>query len=102
VVNCNRPVTDTPEKAAAQVRDIEAGTGLTGTGLVSNAHLVRETTVQTVLDGWTFTQRTAQRTGVPALCACCMTALADAVRAQGVPVFPIGMYMRDSYLDKPV
>ena len=102
VVNCNRPGTDTPEKAAEMVRAIGETTALAVTGLLSNAHLVRETTAETVLEGWRFTEETAALTGVPALCACCMEALAPSVRAAGVPVFPIGMYMRDSYLDRPV
>jgi hypothetical protein len=89
VVNCNRPGTDTPEKAAAQVRDIEAGTGYTVTGLVSKRpprpgdHGADRTGRLDVHAA----HRAAHRR-VPALCACCMTALADAVRAQGVRSFP--------------
>ena len=41
VVNCNRPGTDTPEKAAGHIRAIEESSGLAVTGLVSNAHFVR-------------------------------------------------------------
>lgn len=102
VVNCGRPGTDTPEKASAHIRAIQEATGLTVTGLVSNNHLIRFTTAETVLEGWDFTGQVAAATGVPALCACCMASLAPAVRARGVPVFPLGMYMRDSYLDKQV
>ena len=102
VVNCGRPGTDTPEKAAAHIRAIEAATGLTVTGLVSNNHLIRYTTEETVLTGWDFTNQVAAATGVPALCACCMASLESAVRARGIPVFPLGMHMRDSYLDKEV
>lgn len=102
VVNCNRPGTDTPEKAAAHIRAIETATGLTVTGLISNAHLIRFTTADTVLSGWKFTEQTAALTGVPPLCACCAELLAPAVAAQGIPVFPVGMFMRDSYLDQPV
>lgn len=102
VVNCGRPGTDTPEKAAAHIRAIQEATGLAVTGLVSNSHLIRYTTEETVLEGWDFTGQVAANTGVPALCACCMASLAPAVRARGIPVFPLGLYMRDSYLDKQV
>ena len=102
VVNCNRPGTDTPEKAAAHVRAIEETTGLSVTGLVSNAHLVRFTAAETVLEGWAFTKRVEELTGVPALCACCMASLVPQVENRGFAVFPIGMYMRESYLDKQV
>lgn len=102
VVNCNRPGTDTPEKAVRQIREIEGVTGLTVTGLVSNAHLIRYTTAEMVAEGWEFTKRVEEMTGVPALCACCMEYLAEAAEKENIPVFPIGMYMRDSYLDKRV
>ena len=102
VVNPNRPGSDTVEKAAEHIRSIEAATGLRVTGLISNAHLIRETTAEDVLRGWTFTAEVAEMSGVPALCACCMEALAPQVEGRGFDVFPIGMYMRDSYLDKKV
>lgn len=102
VVNCGRPGTDTPEKAIDHIRAIQDATGLAVTGLVSNNHLIRFTTEDTVVEGWEFTQRVAEATGLPALCACCMASLASAVRARGVPVFPLGLHMRDSYLDKEV
>ena len=102
VVNRNRPGTDTPEKAADHVRGIEEATGLTVTGLISNAHFIHLTTADTVTDGWTFTKRVEALTGVPALGACCMRSLLPALAGCGFPLFPIGMYMRDSYLDKSV
>ena len=102
VVNCNRPGTDTPEKAAAHIRAIEETTGLTVTGLISNAHLIRFTTADTVLEGWTFTKQVEALSGVPALAACCMEPLVPEVAGHGFDVFPIGMFMRDSYLDKQV
>ena len=102
VVNCNRPGTDTPEKAADHIRAIEAASGLAVTGLVSNAHFIRFTTADTVREGWDFTRKVEAMTGVPALAACCMGSLLPTLSGCGFPLFPIGMYMRDSYLDKPV
>ncbi len=102
VVNPNRPGTDTPEKAAAHIRAIESASGLTVTGLISNAHFIHMTTAETVMEGWDFTKRTEALSGVPALGACCMRSLCPALAACGFPIFPVGMYMRDSYLDKPV
>lgn len=102
VVNPNRPGSDTVDKAVEHIRGVERATGLTVTGLVSNAHLIYETTAEDVLRGWAFTAEVAARSGVPALCACCMEKLAPEVAGRGFDVFPIGMYMRDSYLDKKV
>ena len=102
VVNCGRPGTDTPEKAAAHLAAIESATGLHVSGLISNNHLIRYTTAEDVLRGWAFTKEVEALTGVPTLAACCMTSLIPAVSGHGFDVFPIGMYMRDSYLDKQV
>ena len=102
VVNPNRPGTDAPEKAADHLRAIEGASGLAVTGLISNAHFIYDTTAETVRDGWAFTKEVEALTGVPALCACCMRALLPELAGCGFPLFPVGMYMRDSYLDKPV
>lgn len=102
VVNPNRPGTDTPEKAAEHIRSIEAASGLAVTGLISNAHFIYYTTAETVKDGWAFTKEVEALTGVPALAACSMRSLLPALEGCGFPLFPIGMFMRDSYLDKPV
>ncbi|MBR3560436.1 MAG: hypothetical protein IKN81_02740 [Oscillospiraceae bacterium] len=102
VVNPNRPGSDTVEKAAEHIRSIERTTGLAVTGLVSNAHLIYETTAEDVLRGWEFTSAVAAKCGIPALCACCMAPLVSRVQGRGFDVFPVGMYMRESYLDKKV
>ncbi len=102
VVNCCRPGTDTPEKAAEHLRAIEAASGLAVTGLISNAHFIRQTTADTVREGWDFTKQVENQTGIPALAACCMEALLPALAGCGFPLFPVGMYLRDSYLDKTV
>ena len=60
------------------------------------------TTADTVLEGWDFTKQVEALTAVPALGACCMRSLCPALDGCGFPVFPIGMFMRDSYLDQTV
>ena len=102
VVNPYRPGSDTVEKAVEHIRGIERTTGLQVTGLIANGHLIRYTTPDEVLRGWEFAAEVAAQTGIPALGACCMESLAEQVVGRGFDVFPIGMYMRDSYLDKQV
>jgi len=102
VVNPFRPGSDTAEKAAEHIRGIEETTGLHVTGLIANGHLIRQTTPDEVLRGWEFAQEVSAQTGVPALCACCAEPLVPLVGGRGFDVFPIGMYMRESYLDKRV
>ncbi len=102
VVNPFRPGSDTEDKAVAHIRDIERATGLCVTGLVANGHLIRQTTPDEVARGWEFTSAVAASTGIPALCACCMEPLVPRLADRVPAVFPIGMYMRDAYLDKDV
>ena len=102
VVNRNRPGSDTVEKAVEHIRAIERVTGQRVTGLISNTHLIRETTAQDVRSGAAFALSVGEKTDIPVLCACCMEELAPQLTDCPVPVFPIGMYMRESYLDKKV
>ncbi len=100
VVNKSRPGTDTAEKALWQLRSIEAMTGLPITGLISNTHLLRLTGREEVLAGWDFTQALSRETGIPALCACCPRDLLPSLEDTDLPLFPLGLYMRPTYLDR--
>lgn len=100
IINPSRPGTDTVDKAMEHLRAIEDVTGLKVTGLISNNHLIRYTTPEDVMNGWAFTKEVEKLSGVPALAACAMESVAKQIT--GIPVFTIGMYMRDSYLDKTV
>ena len=111
VVNCNRPGTDSVEKALEQIRKVEQTTSLRVTGLVSNAHMIRYTTAEDVLNGWAFTKEVSKSCGIPALAACAMDSVADEIEKRcssgeiiptDMEIFRIGMHMRDSYLDKTV
>ena len=100
VVNKNRPGTDTVPKALGQLRGIEAMIGLPVTGLVSNTHLLRLTEKRDILEGWDFASALGRETGLPVLCACCPRELLESLAGSGLPLFPIGLYMRPTYLDK--
>lgn len=102
VLNKNRPGTDTLEKALFQLRSIEKTTSLSVSGIISNTHLIRYTSVDDVIEGWDFAKELSRETGIPALCACCMESLVPQLSGCGFDIFPIGMHMRESYLDKQV
>ncbi len=103
VVNMYRPGTDTVDKIAAEIAEIERTTALHVTGLVSNAHFIWDTTEADVLEGLAFTREAGARTGLPVVCACANERLAGKIKTDGeTPVFPVGMHMRKSYLDKKV
>ena len=102
--NKNRPGTDTPEKVLAEIEAIQYSTGLVMSGIISNSHFIRETTVQDVLEGAAFAKRISEMSGLPVLCSTCSTKLVEDVRKADptLEVFPVGMYMRQTYLDKKV
>ncbi|MEZ5126591.1 MAG: ParA family protein [Thermoleophilia bacterium] len=68
VVNRYRNLTATPSEAEGVLREIEAASRLTATGVVNNSHLQRETTAQTVLDAVPFGRDTARLLRLPLVC----------------------------------
>lgn len=65
VLNFRRPFTTSAEEAVAMVRAIEGAARRRVTGLVSNTHLLGETTAEVVLHGYTLACRVSEELGVP-------------------------------------
>ena len=66
VVNARRPFCDTPEGVLAAIRRVEQGAGgWRVTGLVSNTHLMEETTPEMIHEGLSTSQTVAAELGVP-------------------------------------
>ena len=65
VLNFRRPSTPDPERALAMVREIEAVGRVPVSGLISNTHLMDETTPEVVLDGYRQALETARLAEVP-------------------------------------
>jgi hypothetical protein len=65
VLNFRRPYTETVDDAVEMVRAIEQAGRLPVTGLVSNTHLLAETTPEIVLEGLRLAEEAAKRVGVP-------------------------------------
>jgi hypothetical protein len=65
VLNFCRPFTRDPEEAEAMVRRIESVSRLEVRGLVSNSHLMDDTTADVVVEGYRMAVETGRRLGVP-------------------------------------
>jgi hypothetical protein len=65
VLNFRRPSTTSPPEAVAMVRAIEAVARVPVTGLVSNTHLMRETTPQVVLGGYRMAEEAGHELDLP-------------------------------------
>jgi len=65
VLNFRRPATPNPERALHMIREIEAVGRVPVSGLISNTHLMEETTPAVVLDGYRQAIETARLAEVP-------------------------------------
>lgn len=94
VINANRPLTDTPEKAETYLRDIAQTLGLPIDGIISNTHLCGQTELQDILAGAELTARVSATTGIPVVCHAVPAHLAEEARQHITPVFPMNLYMK--------
>ena len=81
VLNFRRPFTDTVETAVTMLREIEAAARLPITGVISNTHLMGETTPEIVVAGYRLAQATAAAVGVPVVAVAAEEALASTLDA---------------------
>jgi hypothetical protein len=80
VLNFRRPSTPDPDRAIDMVREIEAVGRLPVTGLVSNTHLLDETTPEVILDGLSHALETGARLQIPVVAVAADDGIAAEVR----------------------
>jgi len=101
VVNPCRPNTRTVKQVIDTVRWAERLARVQITGLVNNANLGAETSVQTVRDGLQVVQAAASELGIPVAFTACRAELAAPLRAAGLTVLPLPLFMRPPWEDLP-
>jgi len=79
VINRNRPFTSTVEGCRKILAQVEAASRLTVDGLVSNTHLMDETTPEQILEGYRLTCEVSRATGIPVSLVTIETRLAGQV-----------------------
>lgn len=94
VVNANRPLSDTPEKATAYVKNIAATSGLAIDGLINNTHCCQLTSLEDITSGAKMAETVSTLTGVPVICHAVPRHLADQASVYVHPVFPMDLYMK--------
>lgn len=95
VLNAHRPFTATVEGAIKMMSAIAGSSRLRFTGIVSNTHLIGETTPQTILDGIKHAKQVSEVIGIPVVFAAGMDEVIDKIdpRAAGVPLFSLSRRM---------
>jgi len=103
VLNFRRPSTPDPERAVAMVREIEAVGRVPVSGLISNTHLMDETTPELVLDGYRQALETARLAEVPLVAVTVSEDLAAAMAEEDLecPVVPLRRIVVPHFAQSP-
>ena len=103
VLNFRRPSTPDPANAAAMVREIEAVGRVPVTGLISNTHLMDETSLEVVLEGHRMALETARSVGVPLVAVTVERELAELLEGKdlGCPVMTLRRIVRPPFAHGP-
>ena len=85
----------------------KAETGLKVKGLINNTHLLRETKVEDIIEGYQLCREISRETGIPITYTTCVEKLVPelekAKTEQGLDdmvIYPIKLYMRPTWLDR--
>ncbi len=99
VLNFRRPFTPDVDAALAMAREIEATARLKITGLISNTHLMKETTLEVVMAGHEMALRTSRLMGIPLVALTVKDALLSAVQGAGpgCPVIPLKPLVKPAF-----
>lgn len=89
VVNRYRDIQNDPQNSAELLREIEYTSRLKATAVVSNAHLCGETTVENVISGAEYAERTSEILGLPMIMTTCEKRLVPKVSQKIGNVYPI-------------
>ncbi|MBQ9992958.1 MAG: ATP-binding protein [Firmicutes bacterium] len=101
VLNANRYETRTVPDAIEQIELIENELGIKADYLINNTHLLRETTADDIAKGRRLCSELAESRGYEILCDCYPQGIIDpSVLDKDFMPFGVGMYLRQSWLDK--
>ncbi len=91
VLNKNRPFTGDVPSCVKLMNDIEASSRLKLTGIISNTHLMTETTPETVLEGLELSRAVSKQTGKPIVFLSAERGILEKIdpRAVDVPVLEL-------------
>lgn len=102
VINANRPETRDTARALEHLAAIESELRMSVDGIVNNSHLLMETTVSDIIRGHKLCEDICRKTGKELWCDCYPAPLVSESELTGIGEYlmPLGMYMRESWLDK--
>lgn len=100
VINANRPETATLEQVLAFMDDIARVAGIPITGLISNTHLLEETTAADIARGLALTEAVSAATHIPVRFVTCRATLCDELPENlNTNVLPLEIFMRRKWMN---
>ena len=103
VVNMNRPFCDTAAGCLSVIEGVEAAASMKISGLVSNTHLMDETTAEMVAEGAALSREVARQLGVPLELVAAMEEHIPALDPErlGAPLLPMRRIMVPPWMRRP-
>lgn len=100
VINANREYTQDAESVRRYMREIMSTSGLQITGLISNTHLIWDTTTEEILKGVQLVQEVSELTGIPFRYTVCPNYLDISGIRDQIPtdIFVVDMLMREKWM----
>jgi len=98
VVNIYREQTQTKEAILAQIRSIESSAGMKITGLVNNSNLLRETTVEDLLEGERIVKSVSDAIQIPIVYTAIPKRLSDKSFHLSGETLELKLYLRKYWL----
>jgi len=99
VINTNRPETMDIKGIIYHIKSIEESTGLKITGLINNTHLLRDTTIETILESQEIIKKVSAKLSIPIRYVVALESVAKHLPSElEGEIFPIKMYMRDEWM----
>jgi hypothetical protein len=95
VLNANRPFTATAEGSMRIMAEIEVSSRLKFTGLISNSHMLEETSLETVLSGLELAREVSQSSGLPISFLSTTAEMLQTINSESidVPVLPLTRFL---------
>ena len=99
VLNRNRPETQTMEAALAFLRQTEAISGISVTGIINSTHMLKHTEIDDVLHGQQLAEALSDKTGLPVVCIALREEIANELPEHlQTLALPMKLTMRQSWM----
>jgi hypothetical protein len=102
VVNQRRPSSENADATLAMMAEIEEAARLKVTGLVSNTHLMAETTPAIVQEGIAMCREVEQRSGRRLRFACAEAPIVERLGDPGVPLLTLRRHILPPFMHRPM